>query len=61
MVATCTTAELNSLVARARESNPDLEIALDRLQEARMLIAIAVSDALPLGEGTAAAASVPEG
>jgi NodT family efflux transporter outer membrane factor (OMF) lipoprotein len=45
--------ELNSLVARARESNPDLEIALDRLQEARSLIAIAVSDALPLTEGTA--------
>jgi NodT family efflux transporter outer membrane factor (OMF) lipoprotein len=45
--------ELNSLVARARDSNPDLEIALDRLQEARMLIAIAISDALPFGEGTA--------
>ncbi|HET6839586.1 MAG TPA: efflux transporter outer membrane subunit [Bradyrhizobium sp.] len=45
--------ELNSLVARARDSNPDLEIALDRLQEARMLIAIATSDALPFGEGTA--------
>jgi NodT family efflux transporter outer membrane factor (OMF) lipoprotein len=45
--------ELNSLVARARESNPDLEIALDRLQAARMLIAVSISDALPLGEGTA--------
>jgi NodT family efflux transporter outer membrane factor (OMF) lipoprotein len=45
--------ELNSLVARARESNPDLEIALDRLQESRMLIAVAISDALPYGEGSA--------
>jgi NodT family efflux transporter outer membrane factor (OMF) lipoprotein len=44
--------ELDSLVARARESNLDLAIALDRLQEARMRVAVAISDALPDGGGT---------
>ncbi|WP_454632864.1 efflux transporter outer membrane subunit [Bradyrhizobium cenepequi] len=44
--------ELDSLVARARESNLDLAIALDRLQEARMRVAVATSDALPDGGGT---------
>jgi len=44
--------ELDSLVARARESNLDLAIALDRLQEARMRVAVAMSDALPDGGGT---------
>jgi NodT family efflux transporter outer membrane factor (OMF) lipoprotein len=45
--------ELNSLVVRARQSNPDLDIALDRLQAARMLVAVAISDALPDGGATA--------
>ena len=45
--------ELNSLVARARESNLDIAIALDRLQEARLLVTVAVSEALPVGGGTA--------
>ena len=45
--------ELDSLVARARESNLDLAIALDRLQEARTAVAIAVSDALPVAGATA--------
>jgi NodT family efflux transporter outer membrane factor (OMF) lipoprotein len=44
--------ELDSLVTRARESNLDLAIALDRLQEARMLVAVAISDSLPDGGGT---------
>ena len=40
--------ELDSLVARARESNLDLAIALDRLQEARTGVTIAASQALPV-------------
>jgi NodT family efflux transporter outer membrane factor (OMF) lipoprotein len=40
--------ELDSLVARARESNLDLAIALDRLQEARTAVTIAASQALPV-------------
>lgn len=40
--------ELDSLVARARESNLDLAIALDRLQQARTGITIAVSQGLPV-------------
>jgi NodT family efflux transporter outer membrane factor (OMF) lipoprotein len=40
--------ELNSLVARARESNLDLAIALDRLQQARTGVTIAVSQGLPV-------------
>jgi NodT family efflux transporter outer membrane factor (OMF) lipoprotein len=45
--------ELDSLVDRARESNLDLAVALDRLQEARAAVAIAVSDALPVAGATA--------
>jgi NodT family efflux transporter outer membrane factor (OMF) lipoprotein len=45
--------ELDSLVARARDSNLDLAIALDRLQEARTQVAIAVSQALPVAGATA--------
>ncbi len=41
-------AELNSLVIRAQESNLDLAIALDRLQEARTGVTIAVSQGLPV-------------
>src|SRR6201993_3980119 len=40
--------ELDSLVARARESNLDLAVALDRLQEARTGGTIAVSQGLPV-------------
>jgi NodT family efflux transporter outer membrane factor (OMF) lipoprotein len=40
--------ELDSLVARARESNLDLAVALDRLQEARTLVTIAASQGLPV-------------
>jgi NodT family efflux transporter outer membrane factor (OMF) lipoprotein len=40
--------ELDSLVGRARESNLDLAIALDRLQEARMGVTIATSQGLPV-------------
>ncbi len=39
--------ELDSLVERAIESNFDIEIALDRLQEARMQEAVVVGHALP--------------
>jgi NodT family efflux transporter outer membrane factor (OMF) lipoprotein len=39
--------ELDSLVARARESNLDLAIALDRLQEARTAVSVAAGRALP--------------
>jgi NodT family efflux transporter outer membrane factor (OMF) lipoprotein len=45
--------ELDSLVARARESNLDLAVALDRLQEARTQVAIATSQALPVVGATA--------
>jgi NodT family efflux transporter outer membrane factor (OMF) lipoprotein len=40
--------ELNSLVIRAQKSNLDLAIALDRLQEARTGVTIAVSQGLPV-------------
>ena len=44
--------ELDSLVARTRESNLDLAIALDRLQEARTGITIAASQGLPVAGAT---------
>jgi NodT family efflux transporter outer membrane factor (OMF) lipoprotein len=47
--------ELNSLVDRAVKSNLDLEIALDRLQQARTYEAVVVSDALPEVDASAAA------
>jgi NodT family efflux transporter outer membrane factor (OMF) lipoprotein len=40
--------ELDSLVARARESNLDLAVALDRLQEARTGVTIAANQGLPV-------------
>jgi NodT family efflux transporter outer membrane factor (OMF) lipoprotein len=40
--------ELDSLVARARESNLDLAVALDRLQEARTGVTIAANKGLPV-------------
>lgn len=43
-------AELNSLVARAVAANPDIAIALTRLQEARAQELIIVGSALPSGE-----------
>jgi outer membrane protein TolC len=47
--------ELNSLVDRAVKSNLDLEIALDRLQQARTYEAVVVGDALPTVDASAAA------
>jgi NodT family efflux transporter outer membrane factor (OMF) lipoprotein len=42
--------ELNSLVEHAIQANPDLEIALDRLQEARADEAVTLGGALPKAE-----------
>jgi NodT family efflux transporter outer membrane factor (OMF) lipoprotein len=39
--------ELDSLVGRAVKGNPDIEIALDRMQEARMEEAVVLGTALP--------------
>jgi NodT family efflux transporter outer membrane factor (OMF) lipoprotein len=47
--------ELDSLVDRAVRSNLDLEIALDRLQQARTYEAVVVGDALPTVDASAAA------
>jgi NodT family efflux transporter outer membrane factor (OMF) lipoprotein len=47
--------ELNSLVERAVKSNLDLEIALDRLQQARTYEAVVIGYALPAVEASAAA------
>jgi len=47
--------ELDSLVDRAVKSNLDLEIALDRLQQARTYEAVVVGHALPDVEASAAA------
>ena len=47
--------ELNSLVDRAVKSNLDLEIALDRLQQARTYEAVVVGRALPEVDASAAA------
>lgn len=44
--------KLDSLVARARESNLDLAVALDRLQEARTRVMIAGNQGLPVVEAT---------
>ena len=46
-------AELNSLVERAVKSNLDLQIALDRLQQARTYEALVVGHALPQVDATA--------
>jgi NodT family efflux transporter outer membrane factor (OMF) lipoprotein len=48
-------AELNSLVERAVGSNLDLEIALDRLQQARTYEAVVTGAALPTVDASAAA------
>jgi NodT family efflux transporter outer membrane factor (OMF) lipoprotein len=48
-------AELNSLVERAVKSNLDLEIALDRLQQARTYEAVVAGAALPAVDASAAA------
>jgi NodT family efflux transporter outer membrane factor (OMF) lipoprotein len=48
-------AELNSLVERAVKSNLDLEIALDRLQQARTYEAVVAGAALPTVDAGAAA------
>src|ERR1700685_4019783 len=48
--------ELDSLVERAIKSNPDLEIALTRLQQARNYEAVVAGHALPEVDASAAAA-----
>ena len=48
--------ELDSLVDRAIVANPDLDIALTRLQEARTYEAVVLGGALPVGEASGAAA-----
>jgi NodT family efflux transporter outer membrane factor (OMF) lipoprotein len=50
-------AELDSLVDRAVMANPDLAIALYRLQEARTQEAVLLGDALPKGDFAGAAAN----
>jgi outer membrane protein TolC len=45
--------ELDSLVDRALQSNLDLEVALDRLQEARVQLTVVAGPALPVGGATA--------
>jgi NodT family efflux transporter outer membrane factor (OMF) lipoprotein len=47
--------ELDSLVERAVKSNPDLEIALARLQQARTFEMVVLGQALPEVDGSAAA------
>src|SRR5579863_7822662 len=47
--------ELNALIERAIRANPDIEIALTRLQEARMRYAGLVGGALPQVAASAAA------
>jgi NodT family efflux transporter outer membrane factor (OMF) lipoprotein len=48
--------ELNSLVERAVRSNPDIEIALDRLQQARTYESVVLGHVLPEVDASAAAA-----
>ena len=47
--ACCTTASSNSLVERALAASPTLEIALDRLQQARAQELVVIGAALPVG------------
>jgi NodT family efflux transporter outer membrane factor (OMF) lipoprotein len=49
--------ELNALVEQAVAANPDVEIALDRLQEARSIVMATIGAALPSGEASAAVAT----
>ena len=51
--ACCTTASSNSLVERAIAASPTLEIALDRLQQARAQELVVIGAALPAAEWTA--------
>jgi NodT family efflux transporter outer membrane factor (OMF) lipoprotein len=44
--------ELNSLQDRALEANLDIEVALDRIQEARAALAVIANQALPVGGAT---------
>jgi NodT family efflux transporter outer membrane factor (OMF) lipoprotein len=48
--------ELNALIARAVAANPDIEIAMTRLEEARTIVLAAIGAALPVGEGSASKA-----
>ena len=45
--------ELNSLIDRAIRDNPDIEIALDRMQEARTAEIVALGEALPVAGASA--------
>ena len=47
--------ELNSLEDRALQANFDLEVALDRIQEARAALTVIANQALPVGGATAGA------
>jgi NodT family efflux transporter outer membrane factor (OMF) lipoprotein len=47
--------ELDSLIDRAIRANPDIEVALTRLQEVRMREAVLVGDALPMVAASGAA------
>ena len=49
--------ELNSLIDRAIRANPDIAIALDRLQEARTQVAVISGEALPQGGFSAGGAA----
>ena len=51
--------ELNSLVDRAIAASPTLEIALDRLQQARAQEAVVIGAALPQPSGAPVAVGVP--
>jgi NodT family efflux transporter outer membrane factor (OMF) lipoprotein len=44
--------ELDSLITRAIAANPDIEIALTRLQEARATVLATIGAALPVGEAS---------
>ena len=45
--------ELNSLIDRAVRDNPDIEIALDRMQEARTAEIVVLGEALPVAGASA--------
>jgi NodT family efflux transporter outer membrane factor (OMF) lipoprotein len=47
--------QLNSLEDRALQANLDLEVALDRIQEARAALAVIANEALPVAGATAGA------
>ena len=52
--------ELNSLIDSAIRDNPDIEIALDRMQEARTAEIVVLGEALPVAVPAPAGAEAPE-